>query len=205
MRPMETIFRSSTSKIDLGNGAVLTLWNDFLRDEAADALFGALLNQIEWQRPRVNVFGREHPIPRLQYWMGDPDAKYRYSGLLLMPQEWHPSVQILREQISAACQRTFNATLINLYRDGADKMGWHSDDEAELGDSPWIASFNLGSERTFALRKQGKTRTEEQIELKHNQLLLMSPAVQQGWQHCVPQRKRITQPRINMTFRRILS
>lgn len=200
---METIIRSPTYTINLGNGAVLTLWNDFIHDDAAATLLDALLDQIKWQQPHVNIFGHEHPIPRLQYWMGDPEAKYCYSGLMLKPNSWHSSVQTLREQISATTQHDFNATLINLYRDGTDKMGWHSDDERELGPSPWIASFNLGSKRTFALRKQGTTRIQEQIELQHNQLLLMSPAVQHGWQHCVPQRKRIKQPRINMTFRRI--
>src|SRR5690606_14297681 len=106
--------------------------------------------------------------------------------------------------VTALCGHSFNAVLINQYRDGNDRMGWHSDDEPELGVQPWIASYNLGAKRAFAFRRRGQTRTGHTLELAHDQLLLMSPGVQHGWQHAVPVRQRIHDRRINLPFRHIV-
>lgn len=190
----------SPGYLDLGNGAGLWLYGDLLGPQA-EVLFHELERSLPWQQPRLTLYGRQHPIPRLQCWMGDPEAEYRYSGLPLSPVPWHPGVQRICARVEALSGRVFNSSLVNLYRDGTDRMGWHSDNEPELGPAPWIASYSLGASRRFSLRRRGTTRTAHQLELAHDQLLLMSPAVQRDWQHALPATKRVKMPRINLTFR----
>lgn len=178
----------------------LWLWHD-LMGSASAALLTSLVDDLPWQQPRIRLFGRTHPIPRLQCWMGDPEAHYRYSGLDLIPLPWHEGVHTVRKRIETVTGQAFNSVLLNLYRDGEDRMGWHSDDEAELGDEPWVASYSLGAARRFAFRRRGGTRTAHVLELAHDTLLLMGPEVQRNWQHALPVMKRVRTPRINMTFR----
>lgn len=178
----------------------LWLWHDLMGSASAD-LLDILVAGVPWQRPEIRLFGRTHPIPRLQCWMGDPEARYRYAGLDLTPQPWHDEILALRRGIEAITGQTFNSVLLNLYRNGEDRMGWHSDDERELGDEPWVASYSLGAMRRFAFRRRGATRTAHVLELAHDSLLLMGPEVQRRWQHALPVMKRVQKPRINMTFR----
>lgn len=189
--------------LHLDDGASLTLWRDLL-GPSSTPLMAQLRTALPWQQPAIRVFGRHTVIPRMQCWMGDAQARYRYSGLTLEPVPWHPELERLRRRVEACCQQLFNAVLINYYRDGADRMGWHSDDEPELGPAPWIASYNLGATRSFVLRRRGETRTRHSIELGHDQLLLMSPGVQHRWQHALPIRRSVQDARINLTFRLIL-
>lgn len=189
--------------VELDQHARLWHWQGVL-GENASTLLHTLTAELPWQQPRLRLYGREHPIPRLQCWMGDAHAHYRYSGLLLKPLPWHDEVMALRDHITNLCGQSFNAVLINLYRDGKDRMGWHSDDEPELGAQPWIASYNLGATRAFTFRRRGQTRIAHTLALAHDELLLMSPDVQYGWQHALPVRLRVHDPRINLTFRRIM-
>lgn len=181
----------------------LALWEPLLPAIDADALLTELTATLPWQQPHITLYGRSHPVPRLQSWHGDADAGYRYSGLAMTPQPWTPALARLRDQVAAACGHHFNSVLANLYRDGRDSMGWHADDEPELGPQPWIASLSLGATRDFALRRKGAGRTALTLPLRHNQLLLMPPAMQQHWQHALPRRLRVEQPRLNLTFRLI--
>lgn len=188
--------------VELDQHARLWHWQGVLGDNAG-SLLHSLTDGLPWQQPRLRLYGREHAIPRLQCWMGDAYAEYRYSGMLLKPVPWHEEVLALRDDIARLCGCSFNAVLINLYRNGDDRMGWHSDDEPELGAQPWIASYNLGATRAFTFRRRGETRIAQTLALAHDELLLMSPEVQHGWQHALPVRKRVRDPRINLTFRRI--
>ncbi len=181
----------------------LALWEPLLPAIDADALLAELTATLPWQQPRITLYGRSHPVPRLQSWHGDADAGYRYSGLAMTPQLWTRALARLRDQVAAACGHHFNSVLANLYRDGRDSMGWHADDEPELGPQPWIASLSLGAARDFALRRKGARRTALTLPLRHNQLLLMPAAMQQHWQHALPRRLRVEQPRLNLTFRLI--
>lgn len=181
----------------------LRLWERFLPADDADALLALLRDTLPWVQPEVRLYGRLRQIPRLQSWHGDSAAHYRYSGLSMAPAPWPPALARLRDQIQAGVQHHFNSVLANLYRDGRDSMGWHADNEPELGPEPWIASFSLGASRDFALRRAGSTRTSLVLPLRHNQLLLMPPEMQRHWQHALPRRLRIQAPRINLTFRHI--
>lgn len=168
----------------------------------ADALFAQLSAQLAWSRHGVRLFGRELPAPRLSAWHGDAAASYRYSGIRHAPQPWTPALRAVRERLAAALGFDFNGVLGNLYRDGADAMGWHSDDEPELGPDPVIASASFGAPRRFALRHRASGRREV-LELGHGSLLLMAGASQRCWQHGLPRTARPCAPRINLTFRQV--
>lgn len=172
--------------------------------EDADRLLRVLPNALAWQQPTLRLFGRSHRQPRLVHWMGDRDAPYRYSGTTHLPQTWHPLVSQLRDTLARQCQAQFNSVLINYYRDGQDCMGWHADDEPELGNQPIIASVSLGAPRDFRLRRRDRSRPPQSIRLEHRSLLIMSGSCQEDWQHCLPRRARVNSPRINLTFRRVL-
>lgn len=150
------------------------------------------------------MFGRVVNSPRLSAWIGDDDAVYRYSGTRFVPHPWTPALLALRDRVAAACGVPFNSVLANLYRDGADRMGWHSDDEPELGARPVIASVSLGAERTFRFRAKtgGEARA---IELTHGSLLTMAGDTQRLYKHELPARQRVNRPRMNLTFRHIVA
>jgi alkylated DNA repair dioxygenase AlkB len=170
----------------------------------ADALFASLHAEIPWQQHRLHLFGREVAAPRLSCWIGDADAVYTYSRARFVPQPWPPALARLREELGARYGLHFNSVLANLYRDGCDSMGWHSDDEAELGSEPVIASLSFGATRTFRLRERATHKPALSIELAHASLLLMAGATQRLYQHALPKRAGIDAARINLTFRSII-
>lgn len=182
--------------------AELSYFAGFLDPAQADRLLACLLHEIDWQSGRVRLFGREYPIPRLQAFQGDTGVHYRYSGQRLAATPWHPALLALKQQLEQLCQQPFNALLLNLYRDGEDAMGWHADNEPELGHCPLIASVSLGARRRFRLR-HNRSRISHALELEHGSLLLMGGPTQHHWQHCLPRTRRCQQPRINLTFRLI--
>lgn len=194
-------------QIDLPGGA-LRLWPDFLGRSEATGLLARLFEGLAWQSDRVRLFGREHPIPRQHQWYGDAGAGYRWSGLEMQPLAWTPELADLRGRLETEVGVSFNSVLANLYRDGRDSMGWHADDEPELGKQPVIASISLGAERDLLLRrKTGRVRGERSVKLRlpHGSLLIMSGDTQHNWQHALPRRTRLSEPRINLTFRRIFA
>ncbi|MGN2242021.1 alpha-ketoglutarate-dependent dioxygenase AlkB family protein [Frateuria sp. GZRR33] len=186
-------------------GADLALRADWLPPAEADALFGELLETIPWETHVIRMFGREVASPRLSCWIGDPGAGYVYSRTRFEPHPWPPALAALRPRLERACGSAFNSVLANLYRDGRDAMGWHSDDEPELGAAPVIASLSLGAARRFLLRRKS-TRGPVALELPlpHGSLLRMAGATQRLYQHALPRMARVQSPRINLTFRRIL-
>ena len=182
--------------------AAIRLWPRALRAESA-TLFAALQREVEFTQHRVRIFGRELPAPRLSAWHGDTGCHYRYSGVTYAPQPLGPVLQALRACVEAACGHRFNSVLLNLYRDGADAMGWHSDDEPELGPVPVIASISLGAPRRFLLRSRTLPRQRQSLELPDGSLLLMEAPLQAHWQHALPRTRRPCGPRLNLTWRLI--
>lgn len=175
---------------------------NWLDTAQADALCATLLDELPWAHEAIRMYGREMMQPRLTAYHGDPDTAYRYSGRWWKPHPWHPLLAELRDRLAAETGVPFNSVLANLYRDGNDAMGWHSDDETELGPAPVIASLSLGATRRFLLRpKQGGA--SRRLDLGAGSLLVMRGASQRDWQHSVPRTARTLGPRINLTFRRI--
>ena len=171
----------------------------------AEALLSTLRDEIAWERHRLRLFGREVDAPRLSCWIGDADAAYTYSRVRFQPRPWPPALQRLREELALRGVGRFNSVLANRYRHGRDSMGWHSDDEPELGHEPVIASLSLGAERRFVLRRRGQTRIAHALALPHGSLLLMRGASQRDWQHALPKTARAVGERINLTFRRVIA
>jgi len=180
----------------------------FLAPEAAENLLTELMNTVAWRQEPIKLFGKEVLQPRLTAWHGDPAARYSYSGLALEPEPWTPALQQLRQQVEAASNARFNSVLLNLYRTGQDSMGWHADGEPELGPEPVIASVSLGATRRFRLRPRDAQRLTHEpvsLELASGSLLLMRGPTQHHWLHAVPKTARPTAPRLNLTFRLIVT
>ncbi len=176
----------------------------FLSVDDAGNLLTNLTEALAWQQHRLWLFGRERLTPRLCAWYGDADARYAYSGQALDPLPWTASLEDLRQRIEATLACRFNSVLVNLYRDGADSMGWHSDDEASLGPEPVIASLSLGDTRRLVLKhRRGVDLASVDIPLAAGSLLVMAGRLQTHWRHCVPKTRRPVGPRINLTFRLI--
>lgn len=171
--------------------------------ETAAKWLAELTREAPWKEEFVTVFGRRHALPRRTCWMADPGCGYRYSDLENVIEPWSRAASEIRERVSAACGVEFNSVLLNLYRDGHDSMGWHSDDERELDAQASIASLSLGASRTFRFRARGGEGEPFSLELEHGDLLVMEPPTQLHWQHALPRRLRVRDARLNLTFRRV--
>ena len=175
----------------------------FCDAHAAQRWFEQLFSEIAWERHRLKLFGREIDAPRLSCWIGDPDAVYRYSGVRFVPHAWTPACAQLRDAVMALCGENYNSVLCNLYRSGRDSMGWHSDNEPELGPQPIIASLSFGASRRFRLRHRRDPALRLELELATGSLLLMAGTTQRNYRHDLPKTVRAVGARINLTFRRI--
>ncbi len=185
-------------------GASLRWQADFLSCAEADALLARLMEEIAWEQHHVRLFGRVLPAPRLSCWIGDSGASYTYSAMRFEPRCWTPTLGVLRDRLNDLLGAGFNSVLANRYRSGADGMGWHADDEPELGPQPLIASLSLGASRRFLLRSRDRSRRAELL-LSHGSLLVMDGDTQSLTQHSLPKTARAVGERINLTFRRILA
>lgn len=165
-----------------------------------------LTNDVAWRDEAIVLFGRRVMQPRRIAWYGDPGTAYRYSGTDHEPLPWIPVLAQLRKRIEQVVHAPFNSVLCNLYRTGADSMGYHADDEPELGPEPTIASFSIGAERTMLFRhRHDRSVPTKRVVLPSMSLLVMSGTTQRDWQHSIPKTKRPVEPRINLTFRQIVT
>ena len=164
-----------------------------------------LIDEVPWRRESIVLWGRNYLQPRLSAWYGDPHARYRYSGMTLEPLPWSSLLAQIRLRVETLSRHSFNSVLLNYYRDNRDSMGFHSDDEPELGEAPTIASVSVGHERTFILRhKARKDLSPVRLRMKSGSLLLMTGPTQRFWVHGIPKESQRCGPRVNLTFRRIV-
>lgn len=177
---------------------------EWLQEPHADRLLEALQHEIPWRQQAITLFGREVMQPRLTAWCADPGVSYQYSGLRLQAQRWHPALDLLRQQLAREHGAAFNSVLLNCYRNGRDSMGWHADDEPELGPQPVIASVSLGAVRRMLIRRAGGGSSVG-LDLGHGSLLMMQGDSQSDWRHSIPKVAREAGPRINLTFRVVLT
>lgn len=168
----------------------------------ANAIFDALHREIPWEQHRLRIFGRDVGSPRLSCWIGDEGTAYKYSGTRFEPRAWTPTLASLRDELATRFDLRFDSVLANLYRDGRDSMGWHSDDEPELGAAPVIASLSFGDVRRFRFRSRETKRVALAIDLASGSLLVMRGATQRLYHHDLPKVARAG-ARINLTFRLI--
>lgn len=194
-------FSDEVSVIDMP-GAELRYYPAFLKAARADFFFSFLLEQIPWREEDVFVWGKWHKQPRLIAWYGDAGTSYTYSGHSLEPLPWTPILTELRDLIEEKSIGRYNSVLLNLYRTHNDSMGWHSDNEPELGDEPNIASLTLGETRDFLFKhRSDKSLGIRRIALSHGSLLVMSGATQKNWLHAIEKERWPIGSRINLTFR----
>jgi len=161
-------------------------------------ILARLIDETPWRADTVVVYGKRYLQPRLTAWYGE--ASYTYSGLTLQALPLSPLLEQLRTAVEQATGRRYNSVLLNYYRDGADSMGMHSDDEPELGPQPVIASLSFGATRTFVLRHKRSKHTVK-LDLTDGSLLLMAGTLQAHWLHGINKTAKLVGPRINLTFR----
>lgn len=185
-----------------GVGSSAILHRAAFTPEQCERLFRKLHQDVEWEQQEISVYGKTHLQPRLVAWYGNAGASYKYSGLTLHPSPWIDPIMEIKTVCEVIAGTTFNSVLLNLYRDGDDTVGWHSDDEPTLGQNPTIASVSLGTKRRFDLRHK-VTKEMVKTQLPAGSVLLMSGRLQSEWSHQVPRTKKVDSSRINLTFRRI--
>jgi alkylated DNA repair dioxygenase AlkB len=194
---MESIFLDEQSE--------LHYYPEFLNSEAAAFFFEKLRTELQWQQEKIRLFGKEHWQPRLLAWYADPGVQYTYSGITHHPLLWSENLLKIKTLIEKEIGTGLNSALANLYRNGADSMGWHSDDEKELGPEPLIASISLGAERRFLFRpRKGIIAAKKDFLLPSGSLLIMRGRTQEHFQHAVPKTAKLVGERINLTFRNIV-
>ena len=174
---------------------------DFLSQHASDQLLAQSLAEISWDQDQVRMFGKSVQVPRLSAWFSSIHATYEYSGLVHRPKQMPEFVRALLYDVVVRTGIEFNSILVNLYRDGTHSMGWHADDEPELGPEVTIGSLSVGTERMFRFRHRHNNGQPVSLPIAHGSLLLMYPPLQKYWLHQLPKRKGITTPRVNFSFR----
>ena len=174
----------------------------FFDPEHCAALFTSLQGTIDWKEDQLLMFGKLITTKRKVAWVGDAGCSYTYSGVKKFPQAWTADLLHIKHKLESLAHSTFNSCLLNLYHDGDEGMGWHSDDEKELDSAAPIASVSLGGTRKFAF-KHKLDKTSVSLFLEDGSVLLMQPPTQEFWQHSLTKTKRAVAPRINLTFRAI--
>ncbi|MBC69840.1 alpha-ketoglutarate-dependent dioxygenase AlkB [Acinetobacter sp.] len=199
------LFDQGPIKIIEGNEGTLEYIEDFLSPSEADRFFEKINRETMWERPSIRYFNKTFPIPRDTAWYGE--KSYIYSGIENKPHKMTETLNHLRKIAEEKCFYNFNSLLINRYKNGEDKVGWHADDEPELQNCKIIASISLGEERDFKIRRKKLYRRPEDEVLKktlnHGSLLIMKAPLQKFWEHEIPKRRNASS-RINLTFRNVL-
>ena len=184
-------------------GADVLFYPDWLASGDGDVLMKTLREKIAWECHRIKIFGREVDSPRLSCWIGDAGASFVYSQTRFEPYAWLPELQVMRQRLQNEFDCKFNSVLANRYRDGADSMGWHSDNESELGKQPVIASISLGATRRFSFKARVENAKAVHLELSHGSLLLMRGDTQKNYRHALVKTSKPVGERINLTYRNI--
>jgi alkylated DNA repair dioxygenase AlkB len=165
-----------------------------------------LVGETPWRSETIRMWGKEYVSPRLVAWYGDEGTTYVYSGIRHHPLAWTPLLSDLRRRVEDAAQEHFDSVLVNYYRNERDSVAMHSDDENELGPEPVIASLSIGETRTFVMRhKTDRSQKIRRLDLESGSLLVMKGQTQRCWQHGVPKEKSPCGPRVNLTFRQMLT
>jgi alkylated DNA repair dioxygenase AlkB len=200
--PMNLLNKERVNNILHTDGTV-NYYGKILSARQANQYFDLLMQNILWKNDEVVIFGKHIVTRRKTAWYGDSDYLYTYSNTTKQALAWTKELSDLKQIVEEYAETKFNSCLLNLYHSGSEAMGWHSDDEKSLGKNNTIASLSLGAEREFLL-KHKQTKRIASVVLEHGSLLIMKDATQANWLHSLPKSKNVTQPRINLTFRKIV-
>ena len=166
-------------------------------------MLNILIEQTKWRQESVRIYGKIMPQPRLVAWYGDSGKKYAYSGISLTPLPWTDILREIKRRIEDCTEAKFNSVFLNLYRDQNDSMGFHSDNERELGAEPTIASLTFGATRTFVMKHKQADIPPIKLPLEAGSVLLMKGVTQRNWKHGILKQTQRCGPRVNLTFRTI--
>ena len=198
-----SLFEEDRASNLLPKDGMVNYYGKVLASKEADHYFNSLMQNILWENDEVIIFGKHIVTKRKVAWYGDSDCSYTYSNTTKQALAWTKELSYLKQIVEELAETKFNSCLLNLYHNGNEGMGWHSDDEKSLGKNNTIASLSFGAERNFSFKhKQNKQIVS--LVLEHGSLLIMKDATQTNWLHSLPKSKSVTQPRINLTFRTIV-
>ncbi|MBD64175.1 MAG: alpha-ketoglutarate-dependent dioxygenase AlkB [Halobacteriovoraceae bacterium] len=172
--------------------------------EYSDRCYNYLYRYIKWENDTANIFGKKIITKRKVAWYGDKPYQYTYSKSTKTAHPWTPKLKEIKRIIEEGCQKKFNSCLLNLYHSGEEGMAWHSDAEKDLEKHGVIASLSLGAERRFCFKHKNTKEVICQV-LEHGSLLTMESVTQDFWQHRLPPTRKVNEPRINLTFRNIVT
>lgn len=178
-------------------------YGKLLSQQKANFYFNRLLETIDWRNDEAVIFGKKIITKRKVAWYGERAFEYTYSNTTKHALPWTPELLELKWLIEAETGETFNSCLLNLYHSGEEGMAWHSDGEADLKKNGTIGSLSFGAERKFAF-KHKQTKEKVELILEHGSLLVMKDTTQTHWLHRLPPTKRVSSPRVNLTFRTIV-
>lgn len=187
----------------LPKDGVVQYYGSVISTEKANHFMEALLNSIEWKNDEVVIYGKRIVTKRKMAWYGDRPFEYKYSNISRTALIWTNELLELKGIVESISNENYNSCLLNLYHDGNEGMGWHSDDEKDLKKDGAIASLSFGAERKFAF-KHKQDKQSLYLILEHGSLLLMKDQVQSHWLHSLPKSRKVLKPRINLTFRTIV-
>lgn len=176
---------------------------DFLESNISLNYITELLNEVNFKNDESIVFGKHYFMNRLVGWVGEHPFSYGYAQIKRKAEPWGENVLKLKRLVENATGAQYNSCLLNYYPSGEEGMGWHADNEKELGINPKIASLSLGATRKFSF-KHNTTKQKIDVQLKNGSLLLMTGEIQHFWKHALPKTKKIKTPRMNLTFRNII-
>jgi alkylated DNA repair dioxygenase AlkB len=199
---MTTFNQSKVSNNILNKDGIVNYYGKILSSVVANQYFDLLMQNIHWEKDQVIIFGKNITTKRKVAWYGDSEYLYTYSNTTKRASAWTKDLFELKQIVEKYAETKFNSCLLNLYHNGNEGMGWHSDDEKPLGKNNTIASLSFGAERKFSF-KHKQTKQTVSLVLEHGSLLIMKGATQSNWLHSLPKSKNMTQPRINLTFRSI--
>ncbi len=190
----------------LPKNGIMTYRPDLFGPVEASDYLATLIKTIEWEKPSIKLWGKLIPVPRLSAWYGDPGSTYKYSGIMNIPKPWTKELLTIKARVENASGENFNSVLLNYYRDGKDHMSWHADAESTLGKNPVIASVSFGEVRKFGVKhRYEKDLGNLSFDLENGSLVLMKGEMQEFWHHRIHPTKKLLGPRINLTFRKVIT
>jgi len=173
-----------------------------VKDKQLELFYAALFNNIQWENERVIMFGKEIITKRKVAFFSDPSISYRYASKTKIGMPWTSTLITIKNIVESITKESYNACLLNLYHNGEESMGWHSDNEKEIIVNSSIASLSLGANRKFSFKHKVSKETVS-IELENGSLLEMKGSLQTHWWHALIKSKKVTDARINLTFRQM--
>ena len=199
-----SLFNGDRLSNRLPKDGMVNYYGKVLASKEADQYFDLLMQNILWENDEVVIFGKHIITKRKTAWYGDSDYSYTYSNTTKQALAWTKELSHLKQIVEEVAETKFNSCLLNLYHNGNEGMGWHSDDEKSLGKNNTIASLSFGAERNFLFKHKQTKKQIISFVLEHGSLLIMKDATQMNWLHSLPKSKNVTRPRINLTFRTII-